>query len=99
MSVGQFDELGFKTQIENGIMKIIKGALVVMKKDKISSKLLMLQGDTLKHGESSAPSTHQEESTIMWHQKLGHMSKHGLKILIERNLLLGLKVRKIYCQE
>jgi len=68
-------------------MKIIKGALVVMKVEKISSKLFMFQGDTLKHGESSAPSTHQEESTIMWHQKLDHISRHGLNILIECNLL------------
>jgi len=34
-------------------MKVIKGVLVVMKAKKISFKLFMLQGDTLKHGEAS----------------------------------------------
>ena len=53
LSIGQFDDLGLKTQIENGIMEVIKGALVVMKAETILSKLFMLQGDTLKHGEAS----------------------------------------------
>jgi len=35
----------------------------------------------------------------MWHQKLGHMSECGLKILVERNLLLGLKsVNLPFCE-
>ena len=29
--VGQFDSLGYKIRIENGIIKIIKGALMVLK--------------------------------------------------------------------
>ncbi|KAH9726512.1 hypothetical protein KPL70_008282 [Citrus sinensis] len=32
-----------------------------------------------------------EESTMMWHLKLGHMSEQSLKILSERKLLPGLK--------
>ena len=71
-------------------MKIIKGALAVMKAEKISSKLFMLQGDMLKYGDASAPSTNQEESMIKWHHKLGHMSARGLKILAVCNLLSGL---------
>ena len=31
LSLGQSDDLGCKTQIENGILKIVKGALVVMR--------------------------------------------------------------------
>ena len=32
-----------------------------------------------------------EESMMMWHLKLGHMSERGLKILSNRKLLPGLK--------
>ena len=32
-----------------------------------------------------------EESTMMCHRKLGHMSERGLKILAEQKLLPGLK--------
>ena len=67
LSIGQFHEIGLKIEIENGIMKAIKGAFLVIKAEKLSSKLFVLQGDTLKHGEASIASTCYEESTIMWH--------------------------------
>jgi len=47
LSIGQLDELGFKTHIEGGILKVIKGALVVMRAEKIAANLYMLVGDTL----------------------------------------------------
>ena len=99
LSIGQFDDLGLKTQIANGLMKIVKGALIVMKAEKISSKLFVLQGHTLKYGDASIASTNQEESKIRWHYKLGHMSERGIKILAERNLLPGLtSVNLPFCE-
>ena len=47
LSLGQLDELGCKTHIENGIMKIVRGALVVIKGEKIAANLYMLKGETL----------------------------------------------------
>jgi hypothetical protein len=47
LSIGQLDDLGCRTNIKNGIMKIVKGALVVMKTEKIVVNLYMLLGDTL----------------------------------------------------
>ncbi|KAH9672314.1 hypothetical protein KPL70_017673 [Citrus sinensis] len=38
LSLGQMDSHGYKTHVENGIMKIIKGALVLMKAEKIVFK-------------------------------------------------------------
>ena len=99
MSIGQLDDLGCKTHVENGILKLVKGALVVMKAKKISSNLYMLLGVTLLKGEASVASTSQEESALMWHCRLGHMSECGLKILVERNLLHGLKsVNLPFCE-
>ena len=60
VSIGQFEDLGLKTQIANGIMKIIKGALIVMKAEKTSSKLFVLRGDTVKYGDAYVASTNQE---------------------------------------
>ena len=99
LSIGQFDNLGLKTQISNGIMKVVKCALIVMKAEKTSSKLFVLQGHTLKYGDAPVASTNREESTIKWHHKLGHMSKRGIKILAERNLLPGLtSVNLPFCE-
>ena len=45
--IGQLDNLGCKIHIENGILKVVKGALVVMKAKKTVTNLYMLLGDTL----------------------------------------------------
>jgi len=42
LSIGQFDDLGLKAQIKNGIMKVVKGAFIMMKEKKTSSKLFVL---------------------------------------------------------
>ena len=91
LSIGQLDDLGCKTQIEGGILKVTKGVLVVMKTEKIVVHLYMLLGDTLQKASVSVASTSQEEMTMILHHKLGHMSECGLKILAECNLILGLK--------
>ncbi|KAH9760757.1 Integrase catalytic domain-containing protein [Citrus sinensis] len=90
LSLGQIDNHGYKTHVENGIMKIVKGALVLMKAEKIGANLFMLKGETLQEADACVASN-GKESTMMWHLKLGHMSEQGLKILSERKLLPGLK--------
>lgn len=100
LSVGQLDDLGCKTHVENGIMKIVRGALVVMKAEKLAANLFMLKGETLQEADACVASTSKgEESTMMWHLKLGHMSEQGLKILSGRKLLPGLKsVNLPFCE-
>ncbi|KAH9679836.1 hypothetical protein KPL71_026295 [Citrus sinensis] len=90
LSLGQMDSHGYKTHVENGIMKIVKGTLVLMKAEKIGANLFMFKGETLQEADACVASN-GEESTMMWHLKLGHMSEQGLKILSERKLLPGLK--------
>ena len=64
---------------------------MVVKAEKTTANLYMLLGDMLQEAEASIASTSQKETTMMWHCKLGHMSKCGLRILVEHNLILGLK--------
>ena len=47
LSLGQIDSYRCKTHIENGIMKITRGALVLMKAEKIDVNLFILKGETL----------------------------------------------------
>ena len=47
LSFRQLDNVGFKIHIEEGILKVVKGALVVMKVEKITANLYILLGDTL----------------------------------------------------
>jgi len=81
-------------------MKIIKRALVVLKARKIAANVFMLIRETHHEVEASiASSSPSEEKTMMWHKKLGHMSKKGLKILSNKKLLHGLtKVTVPFCE-
>jgi len=100
LSVRQFDNLGCKIQINNGIMKMIKGALMVLKARKTVANMFVLMGETYHEAEASIVSASPaEENTMMWHQKLGHMSEKGLKILSGQKLLPGLiKVTLPFCE-
>ncbi|GKD47751.1 gag-pol polyprotein [Tanacetum coccineum] len=78
-------------EIQNKIMKIIKGALVLMKGEKVAANLYQLKGEIIKEAEASvALHSQSHRVAVTWHQKLGHMSEQGMKILVERKLLPGL---------
>jgi transposase InsO family protein len=62
-----------------------------MKAEKLSANLYILMGETLQEGDVSIASTSQENSTTMWHRRLGHMLERGLKVLAKRDLLPELK--------
>ena len=100
LSLGQLDDLDCKILIEKGILTISRGALLLMKGEKIASKLYLLKGETVQEGEAFVASNNSNENaSIMWHKKLGHMSEQGMKILAEQSLLPGLtKVALPFCE-
>ncbi|KAK8520376.1 hypothetical protein V6N12_004316 [Hibiscus sabdariffa] len=76
-------------------MKVFHGALVVMKGEKIAANLYMLKGETLQEAEASVASCSLDH-VMLWHQKLGHMSEQGMKVLVEQKLLSGLTKAKLF---
>ncbi|GJX09879.1 gag-pol polyprotein [Tanacetum coccineum] len=56
--------------------------------------------EIMKEAEASIASHSPNHRVVVtWHQKLGHMSKQGMKILVERKLLSGLtKVSLLFCE-
>ncbi|KOM25686.1 hypothetical protein LR48_Vigan153s000800 [Vigna angularis] len=65
----------------------------------IAVNLYMLLGDTLQEADASVATTKEEEATMMWHYRLGHMSERGLKILADHNLLPELKTFNLpFCE-
>jgi hypothetical protein len=67
--MGQFDNLGCMIQIDNGIMKIIKRALMVLKARKISANLFVLMRETHYEVEASiASASHLKEKMMMWYK-------------------------------
>ncbi|KAE8713996.1 hypothetical protein F3Y22_tig00110202pilonHSYRG00134 [Hibiscus syriacus] len=98
LSYGLLDNNASKIETRKGIIKVFRGALVVLKGENIAANLYMLKGETLLEAEASVASC-SSYSAILWHKKLGHMSEQGMKVLVEQKLLPGLtKVSLTLCE-
>ena len=76
ISLGISDSSGYKFTGQNGVLKVSKGALVVMKVEKVGN-LYRLKGSS-QVSEAAIVSDKAEEGSRLWHQRLGHMSENGL---------------------
>ena len=82
---------------QDGILKVSKGALVVMKAEKVGN-LYRLKGST-QVSKAVVASEREEASARLWHQRLGHMSEKGLQILMKCKSLPDLKSLKLdFCK-
>ncbi|KAH9646639.1 hypothetical protein KPL70_024932 [Citrus sinensis] len=86
ISLGILDQIGCIIKMESGVMKIIRGSMVIMKGAK-NNGLYVLQGTAI-IGDVSVSTSMNPNKTLMWHMRLGHMSERGMKIL-ERQGVLG----------
>ncbi|KAE8728215.1 L-aspartate oxidase [Hibiscus syriacus] len=82
-------------KIVRDIRHVFRGALVVLKGEKITTNLYMLKGETLLEAKASVASC-SSDSAMLWNQKLGHMSEQGMKVLVEQKLLPGLTKERRY---
>ncbi|PON46548.1 hypothetical protein PanWU01x14_250800 [Parasponia andersonii] len=75
ISLSTFDSKGYKYTGEGGVLKVSRGALVVMKGQKRAAELYVLLGSTVT-GEVaiSTPLLSDDEVTRLWHMRLGHMN-------------------------
>ena len=99
ISLGILDSNRCRCIAEDGVLKVSRGALVLMK-GKRSGNLYTLLG-TIVHGEAAAASTSLSESDAprLWHMRLGHMSEKGMTMLSQRGLLCGQSIGKMeFCE-
>lgn len=100
ISLGTLEEKGFRFQSEDGVMKIISGALVVMKGVRKNNRLYHYQGTTIIGTAAVASSDEQEsEAAKLWHMRLGHAGQKSLNQLVKQGLLKGLQTSKLdFCE-
>ncbi|KAG8503535.1 hypothetical protein CXB51_001497 [Gossypium anomalum] len=94
ISLSTLDSKGYRYIAESGVLKISKGSLVVMKGQKKTAKLYVLQGST---GDAvvASSSLSDDDITKLWHLRLGHMSENGMVELSKRGLLDGQGICKL----
>ena len=77
-----------------GVLRISKGALIVMKGKKING-LYTVQGSMITNATIVSISKSILDTTILWHMRLRHISKRKLMILMKWGLLGGQKKKKL----
>ena len=98
ISLGTLDSNGCTYKAGGGVMRISKGALVVMKGLK-QNGLYFLQGSTITGAAAVSSSDSDSEITKLWHMRLGHMSERGMDELTKQGLLCGQKTGKLdFCE-
>ena len=80
-------------------MKITKGALMVMKGQKISTLYKLIGNTVVRRVAIITPVESSIDDTKLWHMRLGHIGERGMLELQKRNLLKGVKTCKLdFCK-
>ncbi|KAL0387501.1 UNVERIFIED_CONTAM: Retrovirus-related Pol polyprotein from transposon TNT 1-94 [Sesamum radiatum] len=82
-----------KADEDRETIRIVKGALTVMKGKITAGNIYKLLGNTVVGGVHSVDSC--DDNTKLWHMRLGHLSERGMTELHKRNLLCGVKRCKL----
>ena len=99
ISLGLLDDLGYSYSSKGGIMKIIKGALMVMKGQKVSMLYRLIGNTVVGRVAVTTLVESRNNETKLWHMRLGHIGKRGMLELHKRNLLKGVKTCKLdFCK-
>ena len=80
ISLETLDSNGYCYNSKNGLMKVSKGAMVVMKGQKVEGNIYKLLGNTIV-GRAAAVTESEQDDTFLWHMRLGHMSERGMREL------------------
>ena len=100
ISFGTLESKGFTIILHNGILKVVSGALVVMKCIR-RNNLYLYQGSTTV-GTAAAVSEADKvaEMSRLWYMRLGHAGEKSLQTLAMQGLLKGAKTCKLdFCEQ
>ena len=99
ISLGVLDDLGYSYSSKGGIMKITKGALMVMKGQKVSTLYRLIGNIVIGRVAVTTPVESSTDNTKLWHMRLGHIGERGMLELHKRNLLKRVKTCKLdFCK-
>ena len=98
--LGTLESKGFTIILQNGILKAVSGALVVMKGIR-RNNLYLYQGSTAV-GTAAALSKVDKVAEMfrLWHMRLGHAGEKSLQTLAMQGLFKGAKTCKLdFCEQ
>jgi len=85
--IGKFDDQGYHNYLGGGQWKLCKGSFIFARGKKINTlyktEARLVKGD--------ANVVENENSTKLWHKRLGYMSENGLQVLAKKQLIPNIK--------
>lgn len=94
ISVSQLFAQGYHPHFQLDTWKVTKGSRIIAKGNKVGS-LYLFEKPT----EVGAAMTVVSSDVALWHQRLGHMSKKGLEIMLKMDQLPGLQLANLeFCE-
>jgi len=82
------EALGYKFSGADGCIKVTKGSMMILKGER-ATNLCKLKEDII-FGDASSV-TEKEDTTKLWHMRLGYVSERGLQALHNQSALLDMK--------
>ncbi|KAG8472763.1 hypothetical protein CXB51_034680 [Gossypium anomalum] len=100
ISLSTLDSKGYKYTAESGVLKISKGSLVVMKGQRKTVKLYVLQGSIVTSDAIVASSSFSDDDVTRFrHMRLGYMSENDMTKLSKKGLLDEQGISKLkFCE-
>lgn len=94
-SLGVLESSGYKIIMHGGVLRAIRGALVVLRGTRIGN-LYFLDGSTVTGTTAVSKSLEDDEAdnSRLWHMRLGHAGEKALQGLVKQGLLKGAKTGK-----
>ena len=85
ISVGQLDESGHSINFSGGMWKVSKGVMILARGKKTGTLYMTPASEDI------IATAEAENQADLWHYRLGHMSEKGMKLLLSKGKLPGLK--------
>ncbi|XXG45985.1 hypothetical protein AAC387_Pa02g0930 [Persea americana] len=77
ISLGALDSYGCKLSVEGGVMKVVKGALVLMRGNRVGNLYVLSENIVIGGAVMSSSNDHESVSMRLWHLRLSHISEKG----------------------
>ena len=85
ISLGMLDQMGCIIKAENGVLKVIRGSMIVMKGARKNGLYSLLDKTII--GTAGTVPSNEADKVSLWHKRLGHVSEKGLIELGKHGLL------------
>ena len=98
--LGTLESKGFTIILQNGILKVVSGALVMMKGIRRNNLYLYQGSTTVRTAAAVSEADKVAEMSRLWHMRLGHAGEKSLQTLAMQGLLKGAKTCKLdFCEQ